>query len=951
MSPRTRTRTLRRVGSALAVTGIGLTLCSGVLAVAAGAATPTPSPTVGTTGLPAGEQTAAGADPATADPAPTTTAPADTPTGTATTTPGQGATDVPTDTPTDTPTTGTAGTPTDSPSATPTGSPTTPPVSLPAGFPTTSSTTTVSWVDGPGHDASDPSYDALHDLSLTVNQTKNVTNQGLTLAWSGAPATSNGRFAANYLQVMQCWGDATTGPTPEQCQWGAPASGLSGLLGDRVGGRTLRAGEDPAQAYTDDYLVPPPLTNPFLRAYAVPFTAVDGTKVWDTSSYFTAATTNELTAVRTGSDGTGTTVFTTQTTLEAPQLGCGDRLTRTTARSCWLVVVPRTDVTADGTPVAQTPDGSMSGSPLSASVWRDRIVVPLGFRPVGSACAIGADEQRVVGHELVADAVTSWQPALCAKGTTYGFSQIGDDEARSQLTSTVEGASRIAFVQDPVDPATAMGAGIQYAPVAQSALVVAYNIDVYDAPGTPGAARNGTPVTDLTLDARLLAKLLTQSYRADVPGGGGKEIAKNPRSIVNDPEFVRLNPDLADFVPASAPDGLLVSLGSSDAAAQLWDWVRADPHAAAFLRGAPDEWGMVINPSYLALGLATDPTLDSYPKADLSTYRQDDTVPAPGYGTLDMRPYMADMQEAARRAQRADAGGKTVWDPTKLPPAFTSSGAQLPGQRFELALTDLSSAERYGLRTAKIVSATGDAVAASDATVRAAVAAMPESATVPGVKVPDPDARVLGAYPLATVSYAAVAVCLATPQDRSAAATFLDLATTTGQVVGDAPGQLPRGYVPLSATDARRGAGLAALLRSPARVAATCPKHSDGPDGTGDGTDDGSPGGTDDGTSTPLPGGTGAGDGGVGGPGTDVTTLPAGPADAGAGQDPDGATGGAAAASGETVAPQVTPASVTAFRLGLAGCLGVGLPCAVAGPILMRRATLLEARAALLAVV
>jgi hypothetical protein len=933
-----RARTLHRLGSGLAVGGLALTMLSGVLAVAAsadaGAGLDGSDPTVTSSGVPTGEATG-GTGGSTDGPTPGTT-----PTDGATTTPDEGATPPPGD--------GTPGGDDGGPGdggATPTPDPTPTPV-LPADFPTTSSTQTQAWVAPQrvtGHDASDPNYAALRGLTVTVNQTKDVANQGITLAWSGAPATSHGRFASNYLQVMQCWGDADTGPAPEQCQWGAPPSGLSGLLGDRVGGRTLRAGEDPQQAYDADHLVPPPLTNPFLKAYAVPFRAVDGTRVWDTTPYFTSATTNEITAARTGDDGTGTAVFTTNTTLEAPQLGCGDRLEDGTGRSCWLVVVPRTAIDADGTPVEQTPDGALSGSPLSATAWRDRLVFRLDFQPVGSSCRIGADERRVVGHELVSDAITSWQPALCATGTTYGFSQIGDDEARTEITSDQLGASHLGFVQRPLDAAAAKDAGVVYAPVVQSAIVVAYNIETNAALGTKSAAANGTPVTSLTLDARLLAKLLTQSYRADVPGGGGKEIARNPRSIVTDPEFVELNPAFADFVPTAGPDGLLVSLGSSDAAAQVWAWIKADPFAAAFLRGEPDEHGMVVNPAYRALDLDQDAAIDSYPKADLSTFRQDETVPEPGYGTLDLRPYMNDMNEGAMRAQRADAGGKVVWDVTKLPPGFTSSGAQLPGKRFELALTDASAAARFGLRTAALVNDAGQKVAPTAASIGAAVAAMPRSADAPGVRVPDAGARVLGAYPLATVSYAAVAVCRADADELRDDAGLLTIAASTGQVPGDAQGRLPRGYVPLSKADAAATSKLAASLAAPATRATLCgaqptpgPASTPAPAPTGD-AEAGDPGAGPD-----LGGGPGPSLGGA--PGAAPAPVVADP-DTGAGAGQGAGPGAAPAEAAPEVAARVTPASVTAMRAGLAGSLALGLPACLGGPLLMRRARQLEARA------
>lgn len=774
-------------------------------------------------------------------------------------------------------------------------------------------------------DATSASYSALSNLSITVSQTRDITNQGVTVSWTGGRPTSVGNFAHDYLQVMQCWGDATTGPTPEQCAWGAPTSGLSNLMGDRTGLRSLKVNEDPAQEYTDKYRVTPPVTQPNLRAYAVPFTTVDGESNVDVSSYFTSATTNEVTAARTGDDGTGEVVFTTQTSLEAPYLGCGATMASGKPRACWLVVVPRGDVTANGTPVAETPDGYMTGSPLSATNWANRVVFSMDFQAIGSSCDMGNAERRLVGHELFTDAMVSWQSSLCGSGTTYGYSQIGDAEARSQIVSSVQGASRLAVVSKPLTKEQSGTSGVTYSPIARNALVVAFNIDRDYSQNSDLIAQNGTPVTSLTLNARLVAKLLTQSYRADVPGGGSSPpLSTNPRSIVTDPEFVALNPEFKDFVPSTGPEGLLVSLGSSDAVIQVWDWIRSDPEGRSFLRGEDDGYGMTINPAYKALDLATAGSTDSFPKADLTNYRQNSIVPEPGYGTLDLRPYMSDMHEAARRAQRADSGAKIVWDPYKLPAGFTSSGAQLPGHRFELALTDRVSAERYGLRTAALVNQAGQPTLATDSTINKAISTMPADADNPTVKVYDGTVREVGTYPLSTVSYAAVSVCLASTDELKDYASFLDFAATTGQKSGRAKGELPTGYVPLTAADITSTTSLAATLRSPAKVAKICPttKASPQPSST--------PTAKPSATATPT----------TAAPTRTNTTTPTS-TDSPSTPVPSATAASTPSEPQATAAAQVTIGpSTTIARMGAIGALGLGLPSALIGPALMRRARL-----------
>ncbi|RKR73166.1 hypothetical protein [Frondihabitans australicus] len=796
-----------------------------------------------------------------------------------------------------------------------------------------------------GSGAADPDASDFSSMAFTVSQTQNLVDQGITVSWTGAKPTSPAEYATNYLQIMQCWGDEATGPSPEQCEWGAPSASISALMGVNTAKRDLVVGDDPLEDPTltgakadPDYLLDPPVTNPFQKAYRVPFRAVDGTlakSTVDLSKQFDATTTNEVSAARTAGDGSGQVTFETQTGLEAPQLGCGedDTVGRVTSpRSCWLVIVPRGSHNLDGSASTSTAAGRVTGSPLSETAWRDRVVVRLGFRSVAQSCPIGNKEQRLVGSETITEAITSWQPALCGLGTTYGFSQIGDDEAHHQIVSTIDGASRLAIVNDPLDAATSGGTAIDYAPVAQSAIVVAFTIDYRLYPNAPAHSRDGLQALDLTLNARLVAKLLTQSYQADVPGraAGDAVVKANPTSIVTDPEFLALNPTFVDSKSDTAPAGLMVALGNANANARVWAWLRADPDADSFLKGHADEWGMRINPSYLPLDLGTDATVDSFPKADLTIAKGGDPDET-GYGTLDMRPYMNDMHEGAYRTLKADPNEKDSWNPYGQPKGYTSLGAQIPGSRFLLSITDAASAARYGLPTAKLVNGAGEAVAPTSDSIAKGIATMKQS-EVPGVLVADPTSEASGAYPLSMISYAAVNVCAATSQQRADYAKFIDYAAGRGQTPGEAKGDLPDGYVPLSQAMEQGATKVAAQLTDSKAVAAQCPAATVPPAAA-----------TSPQTSTAPVADTS-------GSGTDAGATDVAPADT-------GTTGGQAAAPA-TVSGDVDEAAplnqrtkdqpLSATRLGLAGALGAGIPALGIGPFLIRRGRRLAQLAAAL---
>jgi hypothetical protein len=66
-------------------------------------------------------------------------------------------------------------------------------------------------------------------MSITVNQTKKLANQAVSVSWSGAlPGVG---VANNFVQIFQCWGDDdgtnpdNPGPPPEQCEYGGQPIG------------------------------------------------------------------------------------------------------------------------------------------------------------------------------------------------------------------------------------------------------------------------------------------------------------------------------------------------------------------------------------------------------------------------------------------------------------------------------------------------------------------------------------------------------------------------------------------------------------------------------------------------------------------------------------------------------------------------------------------------------
>ncbi|MDX8031957.1 hypothetical protein SK803_17160 [Lentzea sp. BCCO 10_0856] len=649
-------------------------------------------------------------------------------------------------------------------------------------------------------------------LEITVAQTRDLINQTVRVSWTGGEETGPvGRFATNYLQIMQCWGDDPAGPAREQCQFGG-LEAQSGLgLGNFTKSRQI--------AYNDPKDPREPTPIPATGAAFTEFHAVTGKKTPSYGEFFDAGTTNEVPFAKTRADGTGEIDFEAQTALEAYGLGCGT-VVNNTPRHCWLVVVPRGDKEVNGRRVGVDHTGNnLDSSPLSQSNWENRIAVRLDFRPVGRACPIGVAERPLTGHEFVADAIARWQPALCANGgSVFGFTQVPDGIARDQLGLDEPG---MVFTSEPL---ASPGKPTVYAPVAVSGYAIAFVLERQsrgpEVETDPKVwQRDGQLITSLNLTPRLVAKLLTQSYRDAVPGNQ-PYLRRNPRRLNEDPDFLAINEEFKVYGALMNALDILAPSADLDATKALWTWINGDTDARAFLDGSPDPFGMVVNQNYRNLALP----LPNYPKADLSC--KELAFPLGPDCALLSRPLSADLHEGGRAISRGDTLGKLPnglpdpLDPSK--PGYSRSPRQPTGERSLLAVVDTATAQRYGLPAASLRNAAGQFVAPTPEALGAALDQLSPT-EVAGVKIANPAGRNVRAYPLPNVTYAAA---VPSAMDKAAGAEyakFLRFASGPGQTLGEADGQLPRGYLPLPDSLRRQAGEAAAVIERDAGIPITTP--------------------------------------------------------------------------------------------------------------------------------
>lgn len=678
------------------------------------------------------------------------------------------------------------------------------------------------------------------DLAVTVSQTRNLQAQAVTVSWTGGvqstlPSGQTG--GENHLQIMQCWGDvinddAESLPARTTCQFGG--FGTAGAKRDNtrdspdhVAAEDARYSHLGANAFDPTYTgipfrsVPDPVTG---ESTVITRVNPDGTYVesedpinLNSNEFFTKYTTNEVPWAGSAADGSGSVTFELQNVMQSPGLGCGAPVTASdgsvSGRPCWLVVVPRGA-------------GTNTDSPLFWEQWKHKVAVRLDFQPVGTRCAIGAAERQLAGTELISDAVSSWQPALCGADGGSAYTLLTTTDTDAAASSNVEPDAPLTLTSQPLDTAGGGVDQLAYAPVALTGVAVTFAIDRYPLSTAPDDAqeRARQPFTEMNLTPRLLAKLLTSSYTDALPTNADvSHLGRNPRSLLADPDFLAVNdPEWAQqAIVSPAIADIMTPQGRSGYARAIWTYIMADADARAFLAGQPDRWGMIVNP-YASTDPAINPTgsalelpRDDFPKVDPNeAYAGEPRV----LNAVTWRPYTNDLAAGAYYTLRGDGLTVGEWDPLALPAKWLRSARNLVGDRKVLALTDTSSSHRYNTITASLRNPGGQFVAPTTDNIAAAAAAMTASPAQSQVLAFDPTSSwakaATSAYPLALPVYAATNPSLGSDDVRASYAAFVRYAVADGQAPGADPGQLPSGYTPLPQAWRTQALAVAAQLES-----------------------------------------------------------------------------------------------------------------------------------------
>jgi hypothetical protein len=336
-------------------------------------------------------------------------------------------------------------------------------------------------------------------------------------------------------------------------------------------------------------------------------------------------------------------------------------------------------------------------------------------------------------------------------------------------------------------------------------------------------------------------------------------VQKNPNSLIADPAFTALNPE----IPASiggAPTFPLITGDHSADNQRIWQWIQSDPATASWLDGgaAAKTDPVSADPDYVKLKLGKSPATDQFDEAYTGTLSCEQAVAnggALGTGISDCGGYpdltqptstSCDLppkdtpnpaskactaldsenllpvetnfdQAAATVLSATDSGNTKVWDPSAKAPDGTSGwfdtiGTELPGETFMWTVNDMPDLAAYGLLSAALCNPAGaDCVQPSTTNVAAALKSATKDSA--GLLEVNPAKVPAGAYPLTEVVYAAV------PTNQSGSflsdyANFISYAAVHGQTAGTAPGDLPPGYLPLTSSLQAQSKAVVAKLRA-----------------------------------------------------------------------------------------------------------------------------------------
>jgi ABC-type phosphate transport system substrate-binding protein len=401
----------------------------------------------------------------------------------------------------------------------------------------------------------------------------------------------------------------------------------------------------------------------------------------------------------TASDGTGSAQLEVRPASNLPQLACS------ASSPCSILVYEN-----DAQPIAP---GTLPAA---------RVVIPISFAPSQADCPNITDfDVRIDGSATSAGLFYSWAARMCQ----------GQDAVVVDYTETSSTTGRENFLAGLVDigvtgaPATAEELShhpdhpeFSYAPVAASAVVVAYNLtDPF----------SGQRVNNLVLSPRLVARLVTNT---------------SIETFVRDRELLNLNPNVR--FPSNGISRVLVRAERSAAASILTSWFSADPEARKFLDNT-DTWRVGLNPPYIGY---------SYPRD--------------AFELVDTDPFYLPRQGQKNIALRLFYGVSP-----------TGTQAEPTSTRGFIGIVDLPTAKRFGLQVAGLLKPDGSVILPTDDSITRGVADADVSPS--GVLVADPTPEDPLAYPMVKVDYAMVPKTFDTPAKIADVKRVLNYAVGDGQ--------------------------------------------------------------------------------------------------------------------------------------------------------------------------
>ncbi|WP_300677877.1 hypothetical protein [Nocardioides sp.] len=707
-------------------------------------------------------------------------------------------------------------------------------------------------------------------VRLTVSATTNLrSRQQIDVSWSGAHPTGGvaldltsataareeypfvllqcrGQGAA--VTPKTCWtasdGERYQRSSPTAFKWPAWRSDAAATVAERA---QFVGAPDPMPSAC------PTVTSGASRW--VPFVAADGTTYAGGPSGCagTAPESAEVSDIGlpsnttygvTGANGKGSTRFSIWTGDDNGSLGCS------ASTACSLVAIPieglscdawgtqlpasaakptgndatRADAACRGTDAYQAGDlqrpgdYNLSTSGLlwwSASNWDNRIQVPLSFALTSSVCGVvnKTSPLSLYGSILFNEVAAQWTPKFCTTRSLDPIIQVqaADGAARSMIDAGTATVALSTFAPDDGYQRPAV-----QAPVGVSGFAIAFTADDAD----------GQRLTSLRLDARLIAKLLSESYPGNTQlARAYAPLADNPLNLLDDPEFQALNPDAPHLGVFEAASTLLTLNTDSDLMRALTSYLDQDTEARDFLNGVPDPWGMKVNPNYRHIELP----VSQWPQLDTFTLEHDTLCynysPAPYLGLIaspvgQLATLIQDVQYAISNVTLLCSGDADAGNPATL--KLRPQGRQTPGRRFLLGLVPLSAASRYGLDVADLQTTSSVPLADTFTSAQGRTFVAPDTAGLKAgaaLLTPDTDrglwtlpyaslhtAAGARAYPGTMPIFATVPVEGLSSATAARAAQFLRYAAGPGQSTGIAIGQLPAGLLPLT-----KASGLGAL--------------------------------------------------------------------------------------------------------------------------------------------